>query len=116
FLNAQPPSASAASAGMLRFASAAAPWPRIAPFAPSFLPATFSPSHAPNNFPIIAGLPFVCGASAPGAWHMFPPRAWDFAPTLGGEIPPTGPLSSYFSQFSCIGTLLDYQCSSAGKQ
>jgi hypothetical protein len=52
-LKAHPPSATAASAGTLRLANAAAPYPRIAPFAPSFGPAILLPSHAPASFPII---------------------------------------------------------------
>jgi hypothetical protein len=56
-LKAQPPSAIAAIVGIARFATTAAPYPRIAPLAPSFLPAIFSPTQAPNSFPIIAETP-----------------------------------------------------------
>jgi len=47
---------------------------------------------------------------------MFPIGAWEFAPTLGWETPLFASLSASFSQFSGIGTLLDWKCSSTGNQ
>ena len=47
---------------------------------------------------------------------MFPIPAWDSAPTLGWEIPQSWSQLNSFSQFCGIGTLLDYQCSSASNQ
>jgi hypothetical protein len=47
---------------------------------------------------------------------MFPTDRWDLPPTLGWEISPQDRAEACFWQFSAIGTLFDYHCSSARKQ
>jgi hypothetical protein len=41
---------------------------------------------------------------------------WQLSPTFRWEIPPCERQKASFWQFSAIGTLLDYQCSSARNQ
>jgi hypothetical protein len=80
----------------------------MAPFAPEFLPATFSPSHAPNSLPIMGAYssPRVWDSTR-RVWRMFPTEPWEKPPTLGWENPPTALAERRFSQFSWIGTFLD---------
>jgi len=80
----------------------------IAPFAPRFGPAIFSPRNAPASLPSISRTPVEqLGVSTHRAWRMFPTEVWDLTPTLGWDFSPEDKFNRYFSQFSGIGTLLD---------